>query len=76
VVVLDDLGLLAEQEPERPRQVAHVERLVVLVQHEHDTVHDGAIVAGGGRSFARPRFADGPGAGDDRPAVGRRRRDR
>ena len=39
VVVLDHLGLLAEHEPEGPRQVADVERLVVLVQHEHDAVH-------------------------------------
>jgi hypothetical protein len=39
VVVLDHFGLLAEHEPEGPRQVADVERLVVLVQHEHDAVH-------------------------------------
>src|SRR5439155_10989336 len=42
VVVLDDLGLLAEHEPERPRQVADVQRLVVLVQDEDDPIHRGA----------------------------------
>ena len=39
VVVLDHFGLLAEDEAEGPRQVADVERLVILVQHEYDTVH-------------------------------------
>ena len=39
VVVLDHFGLLAEHEAEGPRQVADVERFVVLVQNEHDTVH-------------------------------------
>jgi phosphate transport system protein len=39
VVVLDHFGLLAEHEPEGPRQVADVERLVVLVQNENDAVH-------------------------------------
>src|SRR6185369_11008939 len=39
VVVLDDLGLLAEHEPERPRQIADVQRLVILVQDEHHSVH-------------------------------------
>ena len=39
VVVLDHFGLLAEDEAEGARQVADVERFVVLVQNEHDTVH-------------------------------------
>ena len=39
VVVLDHFGLLAEHEPEGPRQVADVERLVVLVQNKYGTVH-------------------------------------
>jgi hypothetical protein len=39
VVVLDHFGLLPEDESEGPRQVADVERFVVLVQNEHDTVH-------------------------------------
>jgi hypothetical protein len=39
VVVLDHFGLIAEHEPEGPWQVADVERLVVLVQNEYDTVH-------------------------------------
>ena len=39
VVELDHLGLLTEEEPEGPWQVADVERLVVLVQNEYDTVH-------------------------------------
>ena len=39
VVVLDHFGLFAEQEPEGPRQVTDVERLVVLVQNEYDAVH-------------------------------------
>ena len=39
VVVFDHFGLLAEHEAEGARQVADVERLVVLVQNEYDTVH-------------------------------------
>src|SRR5436189_36425 len=39
VVVFDHFGLLAEHETEGARQVADVERFVVLVQNEHDTVH-------------------------------------
>ena len=39
VVVFDHFGLLAEHEAEGARQVADVERFVVLVQNEHDTVH-------------------------------------
>src|SRR4029079_11599801 len=39
VGVVDYFRLLAGREPERPWQVADVERLVVLVQHEHDAVH-------------------------------------
>ena len=39
VVVLDHFGLLAEHEAEGARQVTDVERFVVLVQNEHDTVH-------------------------------------
>ena len=38
VVVLDDLGLLAEDEPERPAEVADVERLVVGVQEKDDAI--------------------------------------
>src|SRR5438309_1203957 len=45
VVVLDDLGLLTEHEPERPRQVADVEGFVILVQDEHDAVHRGRTIA-------------------------------
>ena len=39
VVVLDHFGLLAEHQAEGARQVTDVERLVVLVQNEYDTVH-------------------------------------
>ena len=39
VVVFDHFGLLAEDEAEGPRQVTDVQRLVVLVQNEYDTVH-------------------------------------
>jgi hypothetical protein len=39
VIELDHFGLLAEEEAEGPWQVADVERLVVLVQYEYDTVH-------------------------------------
>src|SRR5205823_1727241 len=39
VIELDHFGLLAEQQAEGSRQVADVERLVILVQHEHYAVH-------------------------------------
>ena len=63
VVVLDDLGLRAEDEPERPRDVADVQRLVVLVQHEHDPVHrpnhssapPAPVAVGGRRAPAQTR---------------------
>ena len=39
VIELDHFGLLAEDEPKGPWQVADVERLVILVQYEHHAVH-------------------------------------
>ena len=61
VVVLDDLGLRAEQEPERPRDVADVEGLVVLVQHEHDAVHGPHSSRTVGAVRIRPRRRVRPG---------------
>ena len=76
VVVLDDLRLGAEHQPERPRDVADVQGLVVLVQHEHDPVHrpnDSSTASSvrraaiGGREPGR-----GGGAGGDLPSDPRR----
>ena len=74
VVVLDHFGLLAEHEAEGPRQVADVERLVVLVQNEHDTVHRGRRIAErrfvlGGAALPVSRAPVG-GAGRRVPAAG------
>jgi hypothetical protein len=54
VVVHDDLGLLAEDEAEGAWQPAHVQWLVVLVEHEHDAIHSGRIVAGTRRWGGNP----------------------
>ena len=68
VVVLDDLGLGPEHEAERPRDVADVQGLVVLVQDEHDPVHrpnDSSTARGvgfggpGGRERGRGEGAGG-----------------
>ena len=39
VVVFDHFGLFPEHEAEGSRQVTDVQRLVILVQNEYDTVH-------------------------------------
>ena len=39
MVVLEDLGLLAEDQTERSPHVAHVERLVIRVQEQDDAIH-------------------------------------
>ncbi len=39
MVVFDHFGPFTEDETKGPRQVADVERFVVLVQYEYDTVH-------------------------------------
>ena len=72
VVVLDDLRLGAEHQPERPRDVADVQGLVVLVQDEHDPVHrpNDSSTAGGvgfGRAGGREPGRGG-GAGGDLPS--------
>ena len=68
VVVLDHLGLLAEHEPERPRQVPDVQRLVVLVQHEHDAVHRRARMVQVRRFAARAADRRRRSAGSQPPA--------
>ncbi len=78
VVVLDHFGLVAEHEPEGPWQVADVERLVILVQYEHDAVHGSRRIArfGGGLSpggRAPGRWVPAAGLSDlrrERPAQG------
>src|ERR1035437_756395 len=40
VVVLEHFGPLSEYQPESTRQIAHVERLIVLIQNEDHAVHE------------------------------------
>jgi len=49
VVVLEDLGAFAEHEPKGARQVADVQRLVVLIQDQDHTLH-GRIVSEDGEA--------------------------
>jgi len=51
VVELDHFRLLAEHEAEGAREVTDVQRLVIHVEHEHDSVHGGARIAGGALAF-------------------------
>ena len=71
VVVLDDLGLLAEDEPERATQVAHVQRLVIRVEEKDDAIHRSPRAGGSaglaahrskGRSVRRPARSPRPPA--------------
>src|SRR4051812_1718013 len=46
VVVLDDLGLLCEDEAEGAPDVAHVQRLVIGIQQQYCAIHDSLRPAG------------------------------
>src|ERR1035437_10470312 len=55
VVVLNDLSLLAEDQPEGPWQVADVERLVALIENQDHTVHRRIVDRKRSSSAARGR---------------------
>ena len=73
LVVLHDLRLGAEDEPERARHVAHVEGFVVLVEDEDDTVTGPQEPKAARRQVRADLGGAGCGAGEpagDGPGVG------
>ncbi len=55
MVVLEHFGPLAEHQPEGPRQVAHVEGLIVLIENQDHAVHGRIVSEEGPASAPRPR---------------------
>jgi hypothetical protein len=43
VVVLENFRTFSEDQPEGTRQIAHVERFVVLVQDQYHALHEGIV---------------------------------